>query len=82
MVLVIALIGAFTGIAGLITSIVMTVVVYRKQAKNRRYSVYSVVNFFILPFALNYLLSVSQASDFPLSLVPYNRICVITGKNG
>jgi len=45
MELVIALIGAFTGIAGLITSIVMTVVVYRKQAEKDRLAFLSNVIF-------------------------------------
>jgi len=45
MELVIALIGAFTGIAGLITSIVMIVVVYRKQAEKDRLAFLSNVIF-------------------------------------
>jgi len=45
MELIIALIGAFTGIAGLITSIAMTIVVYRKQAEKDRLAFLSNVIF-------------------------------------
>ena len=45
MELVIALIGAFTGVAGLVTSIVMTVVVYHKQAEKDRLAFLSNVIF-------------------------------------
>jgi len=45
MELIIALIGTFAGIAGLITSIVMAVVVYRKQAEKDRLAFLSNVIF-------------------------------------